>query len=112
MVFGSSTVGDRFYKFSALRTTASAACQDCREHTHSVLAEVPSEIAGHGRKVRPHHHSQVWSAVGLGANDGLEPVERHWGVIAPQDRLITGLLKGGSCMALGLQEARRGHRAP
>src|SRR5215831_2006298 len=48
-----STVGDRFYKFSALRTTASAGCQNCREHTQSVLAEVPSEITSHGRKSAP-----------------------------------------------------------
>jgi hypothetical protein len=100
-------VGDQFDKFSALRTTASAACQDRRKHTHSVLAEVPSEVAGHDRKLRPHHQSQVCSAVGLGAKDGLEAVERHLGVITPQGRLIIGLLKRRSCMAqqVGLGES-------
>ena len=107
-----STVGDRFYKFSALRTTASAVCQNCREHTQSVLAEVPSEITSHGRKIGPHHQCKVWSTLRLGACDGLEPVKRHFCVVEPKDRPIPPLLPGlYACRSRSAGSLPR-HRAP
>src|SRR5215471_13159445 len=107
-----STVGDRFYKFSALRTTASAACQNCREHTQSVLVEVPSEITSHCRKIGPHHQCEVWSTLRLGADDGLEPVKRHFCVVEPKDRPVPGFFQGCTRVALGQQEACRGIARP
>jgi hypothetical protein len=40
---------------------ASVANQHCGKHTQSVLAEITSEIADHGWKVRAHDQPEVWS---------------------------------------------------
>ena len=85
---------------------ALVANQHCRKHTQSVLAEITSEIAGYGRKVRAHDQPEVWSGLPLGGHNGLETVERHFGIIAPENRLIPSLFKCCAGFALGQQKAR------
>jgi len=68
-----------------------------------VLAEVASEIAGHGCKVWAHDRPEVWAALRRGGHDSLEPVEPGLSAIAPQDSLVLSLLKGGAGMRASLR---------
>src|SRR5262249_52155740 len=85
--------------------------QDRGKQTDAVLAKVPGEVAGHNPEVRTHHKAEVWT-LRLGAHYSLEPVDRDFSIVAPEDRLVSRPRQRCTRLAFTQQETRRSVARP